>query len=326
MALAVSVAATSAPGLAYADSAPLPLELDWDAPEGCPNAAFVMHRVEQILRAPPTVVGGGSVKGSIRKTGGTHFELTLTIHTGEVEDVRAIQATSCSALAEAGAVAISLSIDPAKEVPSPQAPTPARPPIAAVAPRSTPARAPMPTERHAPAPAKPRVALALGTAIESGTLPQVGAGLCASSALDLGGLRVGALGAFSFRQHPVFDTATSAGASFDTFNVGFFGSYIVAFGRLAFGPAANIELTYMRVEGSRVRSPRASSTVWPTGVLGGRAELDIFPHLRAFGRVDALVPLDAPTVILGGQGARQHLYEPEPVALRFSFGAEIVLP
>ncbi|AKV01344.1 hypothetical protein AKJ09_08007 [Labilithrix luteola] len=308
---------------AYADSAPAPLELAWEAAEGCPDATFVVQRVEQILRAPPTIPGGVMARGVLQKTGDAHFELELTIRADEAEDTRTIEGTSCAALAEAAAVAISLAIDPTRASPSRERETPA---AVAPAPEAPPlARLVAKGEREPLAPPN-RVALGVGSAIGSGSLPRLGAGIFASAALDLRRFRVGALGAFSFRQRPVFEPALGAGASFDTFAVGIFGAYMVPLGPFAFGPAANLELTYMRVEGFGIRSPKSAWTAWPTGVLGARCELDLARRVRAVARADVLLPVDTPIVILGAPGSKQYLYEPERVALRFSFGAEIVLP
>lgn len=158
-----------------------------------------------------------------------------------------------------------------------------------------------------------------------GTLPHVAAGITASGAVRLGRFRAGVSTTLWLRQRPTFDEPARAGASFDMVEVGAFGGYLVPFGSFAVGPCANLEATFVRVEGFGIRTPRASWSSWPTVVLGGRGEARLTPWLGLFARADLLFAVDAPTFTLGeGQGASLH--EPAPVAARFSLGTEIIFP
>jgi hypothetical protein len=326
-----SIAPLATAQLATAQEAaptPLPLDLTWEAPAGCPDSAFVIRRVEQILRGHPaepvTVVARARVSGP---TDG-RFHLSLTIHTAGVEETRSIDAASCSALAEASAVVVALAIDPSRDG--------ARLEVGGTEPSAIPPALPSkdvhtrPVHRETPpitaAPKAPatRIALGVGGAVVTGMLPSAKGGVVASATLRLRRFRVGVLGSYWLRQTASFDR--TAGASFDMLEVGGFGGYLVPFGRLAFGPTGSIELTRVRVSGFGIREPQASTTVWPTVVVGGRVEARVASWLGLFGAPDLLFPIGAPAFSLTTAGENVRLHEPSPFSLRLSLGIEIVLP
>ena len=331
----------SVTGLGRAETTPLPLVLTWDAPRGCPEAPFVLSRIEQLLRGPkaaPTVV---LARAKIAGAGEGAHRLTLTLRTADVEETRTIDAASCSALAEASAVVIALAIDPSMEgalgtePPPPVAPPPpVEPPSFEPAPvEATPVPLPKvaPTKAESPSPTTSagraptsRVALGVGGSVVSGALPSVGAGLVGSAALRLNRFRVGVVGTLWSRQSPTFDGA--AGASFDMAAVGASGAYMLPVGRFAIGPSANLEATFMGVQGFGIRAPRASLSVWPTAVLGGRLEAGIAPSVGLFACGDLVIPIGAPTITLATTRNAVRLHEPSLVAPRLSVGIEIVFP
>lgn len=319
VAIALLGATTAARAQAPAPT-PLPLDLTWDVPAGCPDASTVERRVQQILQGPPPSDTRVVAIATIRSVGPERFQLSLSLRTADVEETRTIDAATCSALSEASAVVIALAIDPSRDTASPP---PAAPPAAP----------PPPPALPAPPPARPRalrfLAFGLGGVLGSGTLPSVGAGVTASGALRLQRFRAGVLATLWFRQHPVFDATSGAGASFDMVELGAFGGYLVPIGRFAVGPALDLEATYLRVEGTGIRAPRASWSSWPTVVLGARGEARLTPWLGLFARADMVLAIDPPSFTLGSGGAGgggQTLHEPAFVAARLTLGTEIVLP
>ncbi|MDB4934134.1 MAG: hypothetical protein JWP87_1106 [Labilithrix sp.] len=307
---------------AKADTPSLPLELTWDVPAECPPASHVERRVAQILQGPPPAKSIVVAVARIRRADDSgRFELSLSIRTGDVEESRTIDAASCSALAEASAVVIALAINPEKESPAetPPSPTPASTAMAPIPPL-------VPRPPQPPRPPRYHYALGLGAAVDSGTLPDVGAGMLASIAVRIDRVRLGVLSTLWFRQEPTFDASGQAGASFDMIAAGAFGGYMVALGPVALGPVANLEATFVRVRGFGIRTPRASWTGWPTAVLGGRAELRVSSWLGLFARADAAFAVAAPTFTLGNAESGLSLHSPAIPAARLGFGAEIVIP
>jgi hypothetical protein len=326
---------------ARADPSPLPLELTWNAPTGCPDAQFVIHRVEQLVRGPLAATSVVLVNARIEHASDGQVHLALTLRTDGVEETRALEGASCSALAEASAVVIALAIDPSATHcavpaepmlvpppdPGPSEPRSSEPPILASIGAAVPSKiAPSveSTPSTAPATRAWRVALGLGGAMNVGPLPAPGAGVAASATVRLNRFRVGLLGTLWSRQSPRF--SESGGASFEMLEVGAFGGYMVPVGALAFGPCATVEATYMNVQGVGIRAPRASSKLWPTALLGGRLEARFASWGGLFSHAEALLPLGAPIYTLGTVGDAVHLHQPSRVGLRLSLGVEIVLP
>jgi hypothetical protein len=325
MAVATPARADSPP------ATPLPLDLTWDVAVGCPEAPYVVRRVEQILEGPPLAKNIVIAKAKIRRPdGATRFELRLTIRTAEVEESRTIVSASCSALAEASAVVIALAINPSKETPLEPAEPGASSNAAPAAPE-TPRPAPPPSAppRPPPRPVTPlryRYAVGLGASLDAGTLPKLGAGMLASASVRVDRIRLGLLSTLWFRQEPTFDASGQAGAAFDMIDVGAFGGYLVPVGAFAFGPVVNLEATFVKVRGFGIRAPRAFGTQWLTAVVGGRAEVQLATWLGLFARVDAVFPVAAPTFTLGSASSSISLHEPALPGARLSFGTEIVLP
>ena len=314
--------------LGRAESTPLPLVLTWDAPRGCPDASFVRFRIEQLLRGPKAAPTAVLARATIEGAGEAALRLTLTLRTGDVEETRTIDAASCSALAEASAVVIALAIDPSREEALGAEPPPPVEPPPSVEPSPVPLPKVDPTKAESPPPAttapSARLALGVGGSVVSGTLPSVGAGLVGSASLRLDRFRLGAVGTLWSRQSPTFDG--SAGASFDMVELGASGSYMLPVGRFAIGPSVNLEATFMKVQGFGIRAPRASSTVWPTAVLGGRLEAGIAPWAGLFACGELLIPFGAPTITLPTSRNAVRLHEPSLVAPRLRVGIEIIFP
>lgn len=336
-AILVGVSATRDAG------AGLPLEIEWDVPNECPKSAYVVHRVEQILHGPPRERVGVTAAGKIvRAKDAPRFELVLTVRSGGFEETKSVTASSCAGLAEAAAVVIALAIR------SSDAPPPATPPESVVSAEPTaaptvpedpppamsaPAPSPATSERErSPAARAARVesrafgfAFDLGGSVVSGPLPHAAPGIDAAAALKIGRFRAGALGTFSFRQSPSY--ADSARASFDMMSLGAFGAYILPVGTLfGIGPHVDAEATFVRVQGYGIRTPRGSTSVWPTVAFGARAEARVARWMSVFARGDLLFALGAPRFTLVTAGDALVLHEPAPLAPRLSLGVEIVVP
>ncbi len=317
---------------ANAEPTPLPLELAWEAPEGCPDSAVVRRRIERALSGPLTVPNTALARGKIEKADDGRFHLTMTVSTRDVEDARTIDAASCVPLAEAFAVVVALAIDPTKDADGPEervametplhapaAPSAAARPVVDQATRESPAPRSAPASRLAP-----HVAFGLGGSVAWGALPEVSPGLVASVAVRIGRFRVGALETLSMRQNARF--GGDAGASLDMVEVGAFGAYMVPFGVFAVGPSANIEATYVRARGFGIQTPSTGSAMWPTGVLGARMEARVARWLGLFTRGDLLFPIDAPRLAVATPSEVVRVHYPPTVSPRLSLGAEVVFP
>ncbi|AKU93459.1 hypothetical protein AKJ09_00123 [Labilithrix luteola] len=319
-------------------SASLPLELTWTAPHDCPQAAAVVARVEEILKGPPLSPTTVRAEGAIHRSSAARFDLELTIRTGEDEDRRRIDATSCSALAEASAVVIALAVDRARTSAQPSSPD------AAASSSSAPEADAGPSIPKAPASAKPspfpssppspataseralRFSVGLSPALDVGTLPHAAGGLILDTALRLRRLRVGLLGSAWLPQDVEFEPVTHAGATFTMLTGGAWAAYMFPIGPLSLGPTADVEATFVHLEGFGIRAPASSWTSWTTVVLGARFEARLTRWLALTARAAMTLPIDPPTFTLGPSSSSISLHEPSAISGRFSIGPEFVFP
>ena len=307
------VAILSTSRLASAQPPPLPLELTWEAPEACPGAESVRGRIGQILRASIAKPTSAVATGRIEALPEGRFRLAMAVRTGDVEDVRTVDAASCSTLAEAFAVVVALAIDstvdPTKESGGSEAPAPASPEsLASPEPPESPRAERSPAPPVAPAkdespPRRPvasrlrlRMEIGLGGFVVWGPLPEASVGPVLSLGARIERFRVGALAAVSLSQDARFER--SAGATFDMASAGTFGGYMVPLGDFAFGPSVSVAATRVRARGFGIRQPWETSAVWLTPALGGRVEARPMKWLGFFAAAELLLPIDAPSFSL----------------------------
>lgn len=335
------VAILSTSRLASAQPPPLPLELTWEAPEACPGAESVRRRIGQILRASVVKPTSAVATGRIETLPEGRFRLAMAVRTGDVEDVRTVDAASCSTLAEAFAVVVALAIDstvdPNKELRGSEVPAPASPespasPEPPGSPRveqsSAPPVAPTKDEstprRSAASSVLVRPEIGLGGFVVWGPLPEASVGPVLSLGARIDRFRVGALVAVSLSQDARFER--SAGATFDMVEAGAFGGYMVPVGVFAFGPSVSVAATHVRARGFGIRQPWETSAVWLTPALGGRVEARAMKWLSLFAAVELLLPIDAPRFSLATATAGEavRLHSPGRASPRLSLGVAVV--
>jgi hypothetical protein len=268
------------------------------APEQCAQAEEVADRVESLLGRPLGAVEGVDFEVDIAHPGGKTWQLRMDrIERGQggQRSSRQLVGGSCAEVADAAAVAITMSIrasaaseDPAG-VASP--PTPAPSPTRAPAVAATPVAA-LPV---AGAPLVPRASLTLAAVADTGALPSPGLGAALELALDLGRWRLAGLGAF-------FPSQTAhAGSEGGDFNL-LFGALLGCRSR----PVASVvvlaclggEIGRLAGQGVGVNAPRLGRAVW----LAPRADLGVgvplIAGLTLVARGGVAVPVSRPTFMV----------------------------
>lgn len=333
--------------LASAQPRPLPLELVWEAPDACPGPESIRRRIGQILHASVAKPTSAVATGRIETLPEGRFRLAMAVRTGDVEDVRTVDAASCSTLAEAFAVVVALAIDstvdPSKAIGGSEAPAPASPespasPVPAESPRveQSPAPPVEPAKAGSPPPARAendvasplqlRPEIGLGGFVVWGPLPEASVGPVLSLGARIGRFRVGALAAVSLSQDARFER--SAGATFDMASAGAFGGYMVPVGALSFGPSLSVAATHVRARGFGIRQPWETSAVWLTPAFGGRVEARATKWLSLFAAAELLLPIDAPRFSLATATAGEavRLHSPGRASPRLTLGVAVVFP
>jgi hypothetical protein len=286
--------------------------LRWTAPEGCPAGARVIAEVDRLLgehgARPPRPL---EVTAEVSAGDAGALRVHLEIEGDPGRRTRDLSAASCDALADAAALILAMTIDPAAVTAAPPPPPP--PPSPAPPPPSPPPPPP------APAPSlRPRFHLAAWARADLGSLPGVSFAAGGTAALALGALRVelGAGAAPARTQlatHPAASGATAGGEiSLIAGSAGLcYG--VLPEGRLELSPCAAVELGRLHATGFGVTTPGEGNALWSAARLGAR--LAFWPMSRAAVvlRAEAAVPFARPAFVLEGLGT---VHRPGPVAGR----------
>jgi len=117
---------------------PLPIDLRWEAPTGCPRESEVRGRIRKLLgsRRPDVRL---RAEGTIVRTGG-RFRLELVVRVDDLVESRTIESSSCEDLAGAAAVELGLlihSADTAGEPNRTRTQLPTSPPVSGPKPPSS---------------------------------------------------------------------------------------------------------------------------------------------------------------------------------------------
>lgn len=329
------------------------VELDWQAPRGCPTEGHVEATIARLVGQPIAAgrAGAGSstqVRAVVR-TRPEGFEVELHTRHGVAEEHRTFTAPRCDALADATALIVAVALRPletaaaastaaASEV-APDPPPSAVPPApTVVAPRQRPAvAAPVPTARASEAAASEAAASeaegarAVGGALAVtggpavGVLPGVGAQLAAVLALRGPRWRVEAGGTYWFPR-----TATTADQPTVEIGLGsgtVRGCYVLARSRLELPLCAGAELGAMRGrgQGAGVLS-KTSRSLWAAAHAGPGLTWRLGPWAAVRLAVDVLVALRQPGFDLRIGGERVELHRVPPVGGRAALGIELRWP
>lgn len=332
------------------ERAPAPagaVELDWQAPRGCPEEGDVEATIARLVGHPIASGRGAEPSTQVRavvRTRAERFEVELHTRHGAAEEHRTFAAARCDALADATALIVAVALQPLEMAtgPSPPAasaavldPAPSVVPPAPtmVAPRQRPpAAAAVPTAR-APEAAVPEavraravgggLAVTVGPAV--GVLPGVAAQLAAVLALRGPHWRVEAGGAYWFPR-------TASSADRPTVEVGLGsgimrGCYVFARTRLELPLCGGAELGAMRGRGQGAGVlARTSRSLWAAAHAGPGLSWRLGPWAAVRLTVDAIVALQQPGFDLRIGDERVELHRALPVGGRAGLGIELRWP
>ncbi len=269
------------------------LELDWQAPAGCPGMSSVRAEVLRLARVETKPRSPLRARAAIRRYEGT-WQLALSTELDGLSGERALTASSCRALADAAALTLALILNPDAEEPAPE-----------------PLTETLPLEL--------RVALGARAGLEHGQRGELGASFAAGAGLALGAMSLWGYAGFTPPDEMRLDGASGPGGRVWSASVTMLGCWELT-RRTPLGPCAGAELTRLQGTGISVKNPETAVAYWASGVLGLRAGVrlgDTFTlRLEGF----ALVPAQRPSLFLEGLGA---IVRPDPVGAKLQAGADL---
>ena len=298
------------------------IPLSWTAPSGCPGEDEVGARLARLI-PPETAAPDWQVRAVVTRGVDRRFALRLTFESAGRSHERALDAASCTELADAAAVIVALGVNPSAPVPAAPPQDPARVPSPPPATQRLPAdiapttSVPRPAEDsmvHALSERTRRLGVSVLGGASVGVLPSPSFGASAAVAWMSGRLRVELQGAW-FPPAPVAVPSQGVGGSFELLVAGASacGSLLRA-GPLFVGPCAGVEggLLTARGPGTAVGQPLDSSAAWAALKAGGLLVWYATPYVGLRVGIDGIVPL-----------TRDDFYVPEgPIAGQAFAGVE----
>lgn len=335
----IVVAWLLAPALAWAEpAAPTiaapPFELEWSAPDGCPDQAAVRSTIARHLgRDVDRELGAGlRVALTAAQQADGLWRTTIAFERAGDTTVRELgDATDCARAVDAAGLVIAIAIDPAVMFEPPVEPVPEPAPIPAPTPAPTPESTPIPAARRgvaAPPPvAEPRPPWALRGAIGLaagpgfGELPRQGGLGRLHGALMGRAWRVELGGVFTGAPARSLDPGriTVVRWSVDARGCG-----IVRGGRrFEFVPCGGVEVGQSLAVSSGLVEDARRSDAWLGLVAAARAMVVLGPRLALFAEGDLVVPLQRREYRVAGQGV---VHRVGPVVGALLAGVEVRFP
>ncbi len=291
------------------------IDLDWDAPPGCPGADEVRQRLARFVTAGAS---GPRVAVDARVHAGAEgyvLDLEIRIESGVLR--RRIDAAACDVLASATALVTAVMLDPAnlaERVEAAPDPTPAPSPVAS---------APVPSaERKPRARRRPAVDVALGLRAGGswGWLPRGAAIFAPHLALRVATARIELVGVTALHQDRRSSTEPSAGARFQPWVAGARGCWAPVVGPVELPICTGIEAGQIRAQGFGLATPQSIAATWVAWPFG--ASIMWAPHRRVaiLAGVEGWVAVARPRFVVADLGA---LYAPPRAGVRLFAGVEV---
>lgn len=321
-----------------------PIDLQWEAPAGCPGADRVReHARLRMTTLAPTPV---TARGTVRTIDASTWVLELSLQGEAGVEQREIRAASCDALAEAAGLLVAVAADPSQSAatidavpvpvptPEPADPTPAPPPEPPPEPTTT---AIVQPAIATPVPATPgrRSPRRIDGAVRADVggqflrvLPQA-AGVSFGGALVLRLLqvRVELRGRYTLAQRVHDDDDPTLGGTIDLWTLGASGCYAPRWRRLEIPLCTGVEMGAMRGRSFGTRDDGAANALFGAVPIDAGVVWSPIPRVGLYAGAGVLAVVRRPSFHLReADGSRIPLFSAGPAALRLLAGIEVRFP
>jgi hypothetical protein len=316
--------------MALLEPAPEPIELAWSAPPECPSQ-------DQLRASVSGMLGGASAREQVhadvsvvRESEGYAADVALVIDGRR--STRRLVATSCSALAEATALVIAVSVDPvraleespgepaAAQIPEPRVVEPPTLPVVEdPVDRSV---AIVPDASTAPPPRRPGAYVRILGGADYGTTPAITGMLGGAVGLRGRDWRAELDGSWAFARSTSLTIAPEARAALGRWSIGARGCGVPTRGRIEVPLCAAIEAGAIEGDGTGgTIGARHARRPWIAAVLGPAIAITVVPRLALLLGVDLVAPLWRARFVIGSE----EIHRPRPIGVRALLGAELRL-
>jgi hypothetical protein len=299
---------------------PPAIEIQWEAPAACPDAASVRAATERLLGKSLAALDRVRVRatGKVAANAAGKWQLSAQLVVGERVEEEVLVAKECSALADAMALKVALAIDPVAVV---EAVQPSQP----VAPPTRPPESPGPVTA-APEGSEQRSSERLVRygarwvgQVALGPLPGATPGLGLFFSAQFSALRLELGGEAFWGGVAQYDSPAGVGADLQLFAGVVRGCLTPARGAWRFPICAGTELGVMRGSGFGVAETSATSRLWGGLSLGPALEWQATARLSLWLEGAALLTLLKPEFHVRNLPS---LYSPNAVSAKAAAGLE----
>jgi hypothetical protein len=294
---------------------PSAIEIQWEAPAACPDAAAVRASIERLLgkKLSEVEVTALVASGRVEPGDAGKWQLQAELVVGERIEKETLVANQCGALSDAMALKVALAIDPVAVVEA------VRPPAAEpLTPSPQPAAQPLqPTPRFVREPL--RVGARLLGQVGGGPLPGANPGVGAFVSVDWQRARIELGGNAFWGGVARYDELPEVGADLQLFTGALRGCFTPGGGHWRFPICAGPELGVMRGSGFGVETSEVTSGLWGGVVAGLAAEWRMARRLSLWVELGAVLTLLKPEFHMQNLPT---LYRPDSAGARFATGLE----
>lgn len=298
-----------------------PVELEWIATPECPSGSYVVGEVGRVLGSASGPQKTVRARADVVREEGGPWRIVLVTQTEGASGRRTFAAETCQALADATALILAMTVNPAMTAPpSEPGPPPAPPPLVP---------APIPADaRREPEPGPPttwiRFSASASLAGDTGTLPAASVGPQLALAWLPGRFRAEIALAYATPQRGSGAGGRAEGADFDLWTAGARVGVAWPIGAFQLGPLAGADVESLGAAGFGGTASFQQDAVFIAIGGGLRASWSPLPRLAVRLVGQAMVPLSRPSFVIVDPAPvpAELVHQPAAVAGRATFGVE----
>jgi hypothetical protein len=295
------------------------VEIEWDAPPGCPDADSVRDYAARLLGQPLDTPRAQhvSARATVRRNDAGNWELTLLLTSNQNVAEETLVAKLCSSLADATGLKVALATDPEAatrametapgvEAPAPSAPGPTAEPAA---PSSEPA------DRG-----RARFGVRAEGAVDFRVLPAVAPGAALTVWLQRSSWRAELTGRAFWGGDARFQQLPAVGAHLQLFSGASRVCAVLPARAVSFPICLGGELGFMRGEGFGAQQNSTSHSLWGAVVAGPALQLPVANAVALWLGAEGVFSFLRPGFNVRNLGT---LYTAPPVSARIGVGCEV---